>query len=469
VFNLDTRATGDQAQIDVDTKHTAFRVSAGHLDRSAAAQIVLLEDGGYLGFASDVVRVFGAQDNTYAELGSASAATSTSDILAGDIDGDQQAEILVLEGGSIEVFGATSPASPTSSFTTPLTASVAPTRLALADLDGDSPVGTLSGDPELVAGPVVPVSVLVYPPYSATHSDGTSVITVGNTESKDQSSSTTVTLNASAMIGYEFGISGIAKASVFGLYGQGWGTTKTHSSSVSIGDNFSVKARPEVEGPDNGVAVLACACFHAYTYQIDDPAGKLGDTSANGKKMSVFVPVGGQTALWSLKRYNALAAKLGSLPVVNVPYTVGDPSSYPTKMQTLAGQPIPAEDLLYTTPKSYRTSDVANVAWTLGMSESNAQAETTSTTLGLRAKLKAGPVEVELNASETSSSTLSVNVGKSATFSGTVPPIRNLDKTPEDENALYSFGFSPVVYRDHYTAADGSAGGLYVVTYAVDP
>ena len=347
--------------------------------------------------------------------------------------------------------------------------SPAVTRIALADLDGDSPVGTLQGNPELVAGPVVPVSVLVYPPYSTTHSDGTAEIGLGNTESKNDTSITTVTLNAAFVLGFDAEIPGIAKIGIQGGVSTSLARTSAQSHTVSVGDRFSVSARPDLEGPDNGVAVLACACYHAYTYAIDDPAGKLGDRAADKRTMSLFVPVGGQTAVWSLKRYNALAARLGNLPSVTVPYIVGDPTSYPKTMSTLAGKPIPEEDMLFTTPKSYRTSDVAKVGWSLAVNDGVTNASSLTLGVSLRGILKAGPVVAETTVGASTTSAYSVTVGKEATFSGSVPPIRNGVRTPEDENALYGFGFAPIVYREHYTTKDGNEGGLYVVTYSVTP
>lgn len=460
-------STGKGAKaFELDTGHTAQRIAAGDVDHDGAAEILTLENGGYGDFVADTLRVFNARDGKLVELGSTDIAKDAIDIYAGDTDGDDKAEVLVLENSGIEVLDVASPSSMKSAFKTVLTASSQATRLAMADLDGDSPAGTLVGDAELVAGPVVPVSILVYPPYSRSMSDGTGQIGIGNRETKSEVEATTVSLKAGITVGYEGEFPGGLKFALLGKIDTQIARTNAQGRSIAIGDRFTVDARPDLEGPDNGVAVLACACYHAYTYTVDDPAGRLGSRAADKKKMSVFVPVGGQTALWSLKRYNVLAARLGSLPVVNVPYVVGDLNSYPTSMQTLAGKPIPDEDLVFTTPRSYRTSDVARTGWQLDVSENTTQTSAQTTGVSVRGQLRVGGIYAETDVGGSTGESYSVAIGRDAYFSGSVPPIRNDVRTPEDENALYSYGFTPIVYRDHYKTKTGT-GGLFVVTYSV--
>ncbi len=469
VMNFDDATSGQPAVREIDTKHVAIRITAGDIEPGGAAEIITLEDGGYAGFATDTLRVIGLKDDKLTEIGSSGVAKDAIDIFAGDTDGDDKAEIIVLEKSGVEVFDVASPLAITSAYKTTLSSSTTPTRLAMADLDGDSPAGTLVGEAELVAGPVVPVSVIAYPPYSRTRSSGTANISVGNSEYKGESQSTTVTLSASVGIGFEAEIPGIAKVGLNTKIHGSLSRSRGNGRSITIGDKFSVDARPDLEGPDNGVAVLSCACYHAYTYNIEDPAGRLGDRAANDKKLSLFVPVGGQTALWSLKRYNALADRLGTLPVVRVPYKVGDPKSYPSRMQTLAGKPIPEADLLFTTPRAYRTSDVANVGWSLSVGEDESQSKAATIGVSIGASVKAGPVALSADVGVSTGASYTVSVGRDASFSGSVPPVRNDVRTPEDESKLYGYGFSPIVYRDRYKTKDGREGGLFVVTYSVTP
>jgi hypothetical protein len=56
-------------------------------------------------------------------------------------------------------------------------------------------------------------------------------------------------------------------------------------------------------------------------------------------------------------------------------------------------------------------------------------------------------------------------MGKSATFSGTIPPLKNDPTTPEDESTLYGYSFTPIMYRDHYIDANNQSGSYYVLTY----
>lgn len=467
VMNFDSATSNQSEQIRTSLDVTLARISSGVLEGSAGS-VVALEDGGYADFASDSLHFFGMKDAKLAEVGAATTiAKDALDVLVTDTDGDDKPEVLVLEKSGLEVFRA-SGGTATPSTKTQLTASTSPTRLLAADLDGDSPVGTLTkNEPDLVPGPVVPMAVLLYPPYSRLWSDGTGSIGLGASNSKSDDQSQTVSLNASATVGFGIGFSDIAKTSLSVTVDKSWSTTHSQGRSISVGDSFSVDAKPELEGPDNGVAVLACACYHAYTYKVDDPRGRLGGGAVDGRLMSVFVPVGGQTALWSLKRYNTLAQKVGTLPTVQAPYTVGDVESYPTEMTKLDGSPIPDEDLLFTTPRAYRTSDVARVGWNLSVSQSESTTKSESMGISISGSLSVGPVSASLGGGASKTSSYSVSVGQSASFSGGVPPVRDDVKTPEDEHALHGYGFSPIVYRDRYKTPQGVEGGYYVVTYTV--
>ncbi len=466
VVNLDAAQTNQAEQVRTSVDTTLARISAGIL-AGGTTSVVALEDGGYADFRADTLHFFAQRDAKLASVGTTSIAKDAVDVLVTDTDGDDKPEILVLEKSGLEVFRATD-TSATPATKTALTASQSPSRLLAADIDGDSPVGVLTKDgPELVPGPVVPIAVLVYPPYSRTWSDGTGAIGLGAGESESEDHSTTVSLRASASVGFDVGVPFAVKASISASVDKSWSTTTSNSRSISVGDSFYVDAKPDLEGPDNGVALLACACYHAYTYKVDDPKGRLGGSAVDGRLMSVFVPVGGQTTLWSLKRYNAMAAKVGNLPAIKAPYIVGDVESYPRSPSRLDGSPIPPDDMLFTTPRSYRTSDVARVSWGLEMSEGSSRSEAESIGFSLNGSLKLGPVSAGLGGGRTESESYSVGVGKSASFAGYVPPVRNDVKTPEDEHALHGYGFAPIVYRDRYKTPQGIEGGYYVVTYTV--
>lgn len=466
VVNLDAAKTNQAPQIRTSATATFTRIAAGVLAGSSAT-VVALEDGGYADFSSDTLHFFANRDAKLASVSTATIAKDAVDVLVQDTDGDDKQEILVLEKSGLEVYRATDGGVATLTKSA-LGASKTPSRLLAADLDGDSPVGVLTKDaPDLVPGPVVPVAVLVYPPYSRTWSDGTSGVGLGASETKSEDQSKTISLSASASIGFDFGITDIAKASISAGVDKGWSTSTSAGRSISVGDSFWVQANTSLEGPDNGVAVLACACYHQYTYKVEDPAGKLGDSKVDGRLMNVFVPVGGQTTLWSLKRYNAMAKKVGNLPNIQAPYLVGDVASYPTEMSRLDGSPVPPDDMLYTSPRAYRTSDVARVSWSLDMSESSSKTESRSIGVSFGGSVKLGPASVSGSVGASQSTSYSISMGKSASFSGAVPPVRNDARTPEDEHELHGYGFSPIVYRDRYKTAEGIEGGYYVVTYTV--
>lgn len=470
VMNLDAKATNEQEVVSIPTGATLQRIAAANLDGQGAVEILALEDGGYLGYASDVIRIYGQTQNgaRLSEIGQKSVGSAeATDVYAADLDGDDKPEIFVLEGNAVEVFLPASQADMTLSYRALIGAGA--THLASADLDGDSPAGMLVGDPELVAGPVVPMSVMVYPPYSRTFSEGTSTIGLGNRETSSELAQSTVTLRAAVGIGFEAEFPLLVKAAVSVRVDGQISRTKGIQRSIVVGDRFTVAANPTVEGNDPAVVVLACACYHAYTYRIEDPKRRLGDASSDGKLMSIFVPIGGQTALWSAKRYNALARRLGTLPVIDVPYTVGDPASYPKTRSKLDGTPIPSEDLLYTTPRAYRVSDVAQVGWTLEVAQSETTTEASSIGVSVAGRIKVGAVSFEGEVGGSVGQSYSLTVGREATFWGMVPPIRNDVRTPEDEHALHGYSFSPVVYRDFYETKDGKQGGFYVVSYDVGP
>jgi len=75
-----------------------------------------------------------------------------------------------------------------------------------------------------------------------------------------------------------------------------------------------------------------------------------------------YVPVGGQTRVMSIGRYNAMADVMGGLPRIEVPYRIGDPSSYPAAPETLEGGVILHEHIVFT-PSTYRVSDTTTVSW----------------------------------------------------------------------------------------------------------
>ena len=209
---------------------------------------------------------------------------------------------------------------------------------------------------------------------------------------------------------------------------------------------------------------MGCGCYHRYKYETDDPAGKL---DGSGKVADILVPVGGQHQLWSSRRYNALAEATGSLPVIDVPVTVGDPGSYPESPQTLAGEPIAEEDMVFPESPSFQVSDVGFVGFFLMANEYETNSIAETTTVGMSAGLGAFGAEVDVEASIGVTQGYSIRVGKEAYFGGKVPPVPDNPDTPEDEYAIHRYSFSPHVYREHWTNAAGEDSGFYVIGYSV--
>ncbi len=448
---------------ELDTSHTLLRLTAGNLDGAAGEELVGLENGGFGGTLPDTAYTYGYKNGALTELAKTSLPGDVVDITVGDIDGDNKSDVIVLTGSAAEVRTSKPDFTLGTVYTAPLPAALRSKRVFVADIDGDSPTGTLVGDASLVPGPVVPMAVLVHPPYSRTFSSGSPQVVLGNRESRSEVTDSTIALKASIALGFEAEFPAVAKAVIVTKVEVQIERTRASARTVSVGDRFTLDARPELEGPDNGAVVLACACYHAYSYKVNDPAGKLGKQPSTGKLMSLFVPVGGQTSLWSVKRYNALAAKT-KLPIIRVPYLIGDPASYPRTPSTLAGKPVALEDMLFATPRPYRTSDVASVGWSLDVVATESEREAKQIGVSVRGQVKAGAViaEGEVGASVKQGYTLTI--GKETSFSGMVPPVRDDPRTPEDEHVLHSYSFSPVVYRERYTR-DGEEGGFFVVSY----
>jgi hypothetical protein len=456
--------------LDVTGKVRATYPAPATLTRFDAGTLGLvgIEDGGYLGFASDTLHFYAAKNGSLSELGTRTIPAGSSDVLVADLDGDGVEEVSVLEDSSIEVFVANGDPIPASTQKTALAGVSHPTRLAIGDIDGDSPIATLHGAPQPAPGPMVPVALVAYPPYSTEHSDGTSQIVIGSSDSTSNAEASTLSLRASLSLGYEGGFGDLVKATVSAKIEKTLSTTKTVTRSIAVGDKFTVNAQTGLSGPDNAVTIVAAACFYAFTYDITDPKGHLGD-GADGHSVTLFVPSGGQTSAWSLRRYIDLAVESQDLPRLHVPFAAGNPASYPKQAQTIAGASIPPEDLLLGGDHAYRTSDVAQVGWTLDMTQSKADTTSDTTAVSVRGQLKVGPIVAETELGAGYGTAYTVQVGHTTTFAGNVPPVRDDPKTSNDEAALFGYGFSPVVYRDHYQTPAGAKGGLFVVTYAVSP
>src|SRR6185503_4319063 len=105
----------------------------------------------------------------------------------GDTNADERAELVVLADHPVADDSITAYAAGDAGFAEVFTGKASVTgkaaRLALADVDGDSPRGTLVGGPTLLAAEAVPTLVVFFPPYDREHAQGLPFIEVGEDKS----------------------------------------------------------------------------------------------------------------------------------------------------------------------------------------------------------------------------------------------------------------------------------------------
>lgn len=357
-------------------------------------------------------------------------------------------------------------------------------RLASADVVGRSVAVRLKDStPHLEIGPPVPIAVLTLPPYSATYSQGPSSATLGTTDesstSETSGSSKTVSLSLGGGIGtpthnpISGALSAVGLPASFSLFlSRTWSQTASRTVSknitLSVGNSYTVTAEPQIDGYNSGAVVIAGGCYHRFDYAVEDA----DDILAIGTDtLQTFVPVGGETSLWSTRRYNALVDAIGDgrLPKVNIPMKLGTVSSYPAEPTTLEGTPIASEDLVFPDPLVTRSSDIGSVAFNMTVNESTTNTDATafnyskSHTISGNIGVISGQVTQDVNWGLDQS--YSVTLGTSATFSGQIGPVRDDPSTPANEATVHGYSFNPVVYRQHFTSGEDKEGAYYVMTY----
>ncbi|MBW2528153.1 MAG: hypothetical protein JRI23_28500 [Deltaproteobacteria bacterium] len=183
--------------------------------------------------------------------------------------------------------------------------------------------------------------------------------------------------------------------------------------------------------------------------------------------MDIFVPVGGNTLLLSSTRYNAMADALPHLPRIESPVRIGDVDSYPRTPTRLDGAPVPEEDMLFPETPEYNASDVGFVNFWLTVGETETNSVNEKISFGVSGSIGAAGVQVDSKIGVGLGQGYSLQVGKSAMFSGSIPPIPDDSATPEDEFAVHRYAFKPIIYREHYQTPEGEEAGYYVMTYTV--
>lgn len=470
---------------------TITHITAGDLDGDGTDEVIGTEVGGLT--TNDKLFVFSMLNGTLApaaELKMDFNSTGTLDLVFTRQDDKPVVAVLAAEN-QVRTFAFANNTLTQASATTLKTAGK---TIAASDLGGRSPMLKLKGDPKVVAGPVVPISVLTLPPYSASHSAGGSNANLGQNENTNsgqgsgESHGSSTSINAGIGINASLGVWGAGvNANIGRSISRSWERSKGSSEGVSIGRSYGIDAHPELRGFQSGAVVLGGACFHKYEYTVEDPANLLPEKDKVGDTFAVQIPVGGETTLWSTNRYNALADAMadGRLPKIEIPFKMGDVSSYPTTPTTLDGKPIAEEDNVFPKSPVIHSTDVAAPGFSLTTNKSETNGAATS--FGMGQSMSAGisgktgfkipiinvGVDVSLSASKGQdesvglSKSYNITTGSSTTFGGGIQSVPDYPATPEDESTLYGYSFRPIVYRHHYTMQDGSPGAFYVMTYTV--
>jgi len=470
IINIDAPLTGQPEFYQSSYLDDApFRISAGDLDNDGSAEVVGLYDGGYMGFADDEIITYQLYEQAVIRRGlwEMDGVETATDIEVGDTDADGRHEAIVVdEGGIVRILQAAADFT----FNEILSDSIdtwGALRVTTADVDGDSPVGILKEGPTPVSGPTVLTTLLLLPPYYHGISNGTSSIGFGDGESTSESFSDSISLSLKTDVGLSAGLFGDAfKVGLSASLSRGVSLTSGQSSFVYIGNRYNISADPDRHGKYYGAVIVSCGCFDAYLYEMDDPAGKLGE---NGAEFGILVPVGGQALQLSTTRYNAIAQSVGDLPIIEVPYAVGDANTYPIWHQTLDGLPIPDEDLVFSQLPNFPVSDVGKVGWffVVGSSETNSVSLSTSISTG--ASLSFAGLSFGVGMTEGQGESHSITIGSACLFYGGIPPIYDDPATTDiDEYLKYSYSVTPVVFRQHYQTADGQDAAYYVVSYSIN-
>jgi hypothetical protein len=393
--------------------------------------------------------------------------TDIQDLDVADTDADQVAELFIIDAdGTAAAFDLRETGELVLRYSKPLDSTIEPYRIALADSDGNSPRATLVNGPTLCKGAPIPGALVLMPPYDQNHSDGPAGSFYGSGETTSETYFDSISLGLNVDIGINADFTAIFSATLSERVG--WRVSKTHWEGTRryVGGRFGMTADPERYGPYHGAVVLHWGCFDAYTYEIEDPGGLIDN--GDGQPFVLTVPVGGAVSVWSVARYNAMAEALGSLPVIEVPYEVGVVEDYPEEPETIEGMPIPEADLIFPEDQWFVAPDVGSISFWRSIDDTIADRTSMETTLGLSASITVAGVKVGGGVDMGWGGGYTLAVGKSALFAGSVKAVPDIPETPEDEYELYTYRFSPVVYRQWYTNENDEDAAFYVMTYVAE-
>ena len=477
-WNPHNELTGEDQLRGMSPGDDYFAVAAGDTNGDGVAEVMGLKgDSGVNPFDNDTLHIYNFDGEGLARAGEQSVDQDAKDVTIADLNTDDEAEVIVLrDTNTVDVYRQEGgPGSIGLVYTGELSVSEAPERIAAADIDGDSPVATKIAGPELVPGPVVPVAAANFPPYDGAHSGGGGVLGAGGSGKSyiffGQTENTSESYTDSASVSYRrtYGIGFEAFDIGFKVKRQ-FEDSISHSETIEekkiIGSRFHIVPDPDLHGPSYGVVMLSSGCFHAYRYRMNDPKGTIG-AHADGGEFVGLVPVDGQISLWSTNRYNALAEALGTLPKIEINTELGNVDSYPATPERIDGTPIPPEHMVFPEPPQFLVSDVGKQSWWLGRGEIQQETTAMESSRAWIGSASSPVADLEGARTTTIGSAYSISLGNEVVFSGGVPPIPNDPNTPEDEYEAHHFSFSPYVYRETYTTAEGEETGFYMLNYTV--
>jgi hypothetical protein len=444
--------------------HNVRRLAAGDTNGDGIVELFALETKGFINPAH--LFIFGGGgDGTYGEVSMRDLDGDPIDIATARLDTDAFDEVLVLRaGGYLDLLqGGEGQKSVTPVAGHQLQGS--PQRIAASDFDGDSArMRLMSPEPELFPGPITPIMVGHFPPYDAEHSSGTSSFTVGTSELGGMNVNESISLSASVGLGFGVSIPFIS-GGISGTLSQSITRTKSEATSWEIGSRIAGNPDPKLGGLDYGLVTVSSGCYNTYHYMIEDPMGRFGK---NGEELVVMAPVGETTITWSTRRYNAMAEALGNLPLVEIPYEIGNPDSYPNEVVKPNGDPVPAEDQLFVDLPSFLVADLGEVNIVLAASESQTVGQNQTISLDISQHLTfGGMVTITASRGVSEGFGYSITTGSNIAFAGKIPPIPDNPATPEDEYEKYAFETKPFVYIERYKDDEGVEQGYYVLSFAV--
>lgn len=382
-------------------------------------------------------------------------------IAVGDVDGDGVGAAYALHGGgTVRAYKMADDELERAAYFEPN--ATAPTLVALADADDDSPQAELLDGPVTTRTVVVPNLAVVVPPAWDGSTDYWASAGVAQSEFSETRQEQSVSLNASISIGYSGSFAQIAKIGGSVKVARTLTRTVRDQATLRQGLNFTVEAGPDDD--TTGAVLLSWTCYDTYAYAIHDPTGLLG--GATEQEVTVNVPRHIGRVLWGLDRYNDAAAELG-LDLIAADVVAGHPESYPIRREDLFGDVLLDEDMIVNDPFVWAVSDTSRLT---GFYEYSAEAwDVDRTATDFNVSLSGGAMGVSVDAAVgiSGAGTHTLRVGDSVKFTFGVGPIPDNPDTPFDDYATYTYQFSPILFRQR--AESGPFFALYHFVSALGP